>query len=500
MLALSFPKFGHPALAWLALLPLLVALGGGPGPRRRVPGAGRAFLLGLVTAAVYFGGTLYWVTAVMANFGDLSTPIAVGVNIIFVAYLALYPALFALVMAFLVRRIGAAAVLLAPAVWVATELGRARLFTGFPWVLLGYSQTPLLPIAQLASIVGVYGLSALVALVSAALAYLFIAAGSRRYVPIALTVAGVMAVGFWGGRRLHDSRLTHEGTAISVGLVQGDVPQNEKWDAARSGSVFQTYLHLSRVAASHGAQVIIWPEASTPFVFGGDPLGTRAVEDLARETHTTLLVGSDWIEQGATPRYYNAAIVVNPAGQVGGLYKKMHLVPFGEYVPLKTVFFFAAPLVQAVSNFSAGTEPTLLPLDGHPASTAICYEIVYPELVRRFVVEGSQLLTTITNDAWFGRSSAPYQHFEQASLRAVEEGRYLARAANTGISGFVDPYGRVISRSNLFEPLTMVGTVRFLTDRTIYSRIGDLFAWLCVAIAIGAFLAAWRTGIGRVPD
>jgi apolipoprotein N-acyltransferase len=172
----------------------------------------------------------------------------------------------------------------------------------------------------------------------------------------------------------------------------------------------------------------------------------------------------------------------------------MHLVPFGEYVPLKSVFFFAAPLVQAVSNFSAGTQPTVLQLDGRPASTAICYEIVYPELVRRFVREGSQLLTTITNDAWFGRSSAPYQHFEQASLRAIEEGRYLARAANTGISGFVDPYGRVIAQSRLFEPLAMVGTVRYLTEATVYSRIGDLFAWLCVAIVLAALLSAWTAG------
>ena len=154
------------------------------------------------------------------------------------------------------------------------------------------------------------------------------------------------------------------------------------------------------------------------------------------------------------------------------------------------MFFFAAPLVRAVSNFSAGDEATLLPVDGHAASTAICYEIVYPELVRRFVDEGSQLLTTITNDAWFGRSAAPYQHFEQASLRAVEEGRYLVRSANTGISGIVDPYGRVLARTTLFTPVAMVGTVRFLTDTTLYARFGDVVAYLCCAVTLAALLAA----------
>src|SRR5688500_17404428 len=166
----------------------------------------------------------------------------------------------------------------------------------------------------------------------------------------------------------------------------------------------------------------------------------------------------------------------------------MHLVPFGEYVPLKRVFFFAAPLVEAVSDFSAGESPVLLPIDGHPVSTAICYEIVYPDLVRRFVAGGSQLLTTITNDAWFGETAAPYQHFAQASMRAIENGRYLVRSANTGISGVVDPYGRVVVRSGLFEPAVLVSPVRFLTALTLYTRIGDLFGYACAAATLALLM------------
>ncbi|MGE3508899.1 MAG: apolipoprotein N-acyltransferase, partial [Vicinamibacterales bacterium] len=172
-----------------------------------------------------------------------------------------------------------------------------------------------------------------------------------------------------------------------------------------------------------------------------------------------------------------SAFLLSPDGETAAVYRKMHLVPFGEYVPLKELLFFAAPLVEAVSDFSAGEERVLLPLEGQPVSTAICYEVVYSDLVRQGVAAGSQLLTTITNDAWFGRTSAPYQHFAQASMRAIENGRYLVRAANTGISGIVDPYGRVVAQSALFEPAVIVGDARLLTERTIYTQIGDVFAY-----------------------
>jgi apolipoprotein N-acyltransferase len=168
-------------------------------------------------------------------------------------------------------------------------------------------------------------------------------------------------------------------------------------------------------------------------------------------------------------------------------------VPFGEYVPAKRIFFFVGPIVDALSDtFDAGTEPVLLPVGTHNISTAICYEVIYASLMRQFVVEGSELLTTITNDAWYGWSSAAYQHWDQAALRAIEGGRYLARAANTGVSGFVDPYGRVLAKSELFEQKLLVENVRFLQGRTIYSRIGDLVAWLSLALTAAMFLATRR--------
>ena len=194
---------------------------------------------------------------------------------------------------------------------------------------------------------------------------------------------------------------------------------------------------------------------------------------------------------------------MRPGRRDGGVYRKMHLVPFGEYVPAKKLLFFAAPLVEAVSDFSAGDEAALLPVGGHRLSTAICYEVVYPDLVRRFVAGGSEMLTTITNDAWFGPTSAPYQHFEQASMRAIEEGRYLVRSANTGISGIVDPYGRVLARSGIFEPAVLVGEARFLTTSTFYARHGDILAYASVlATALPGARDGWpdRSTRGATAD
>jgi apolipoprotein N-acyltransferase len=496
-LALSFPKYGHPAFGWIALTPLLVALVSAPSMRR-------AFTLGLLTGVVYFVGTLYWITRVMVMYGGLQTWVAVLVNAALIAYLALFPALFALMTRRLIASHGPIALIASPLVWVSTEMGRTYVFTGFPWVLLGYSQTPVLPIAQLASVFGVYGVSALVAAVSASLALVAVAPGraraghyQRRYLPVAIMVGVLFSVAAWGSIRVSRSALTRTGDPLRVGLIQGNVDQDEKTNAARAPAIFQEYLGMTRQAIRDGAQVVFWPESSTPFLFEEDTLAAEQVRTLARQARVPIVVGSDQIEwrqdhgRRVVGNYYNSAFLVRADGTTGGVYRKMHLVPFGEYVPLKKVFFFAAPLVEAVSDFAAGQDAVLLPLDGHLISTAICYEVVYPALVRQSVRGGSELLTTITNDAWFGKTSAPHQHFEQAAMRAIEEGRYLVRSANTGISGIVDPYGRVLAATEIFQPAVTVGEIRFLRGFTVYATIGDVLAYASI-VTTAALLVATR--------
>ncbi|MCX6551646.1 MAG: apolipoprotein N-acyltransferase [Acidobacteria bacterium] len=479
LLALSFPRFGYPALAWVSLTPLLIALVW-PAP----PAARRAFGLGLVTGAVYFAGTMYWTPAVLTTFGGLNTIVAIAAGALLVAYLALFPALFAVLTARVCAGLGIRGLLVAPAIWVSTELLRRWVLGGFPWVLLGYSQASVLSILQTASLAGVYGLSALVVAGSVGIAVAVRGTGRMRIAAPVVVAAVIAALAWWGGSRVRDASLLSQGEAIRVALVQGNIRQDEKWDPGQAARILDTYLDLTRSAARQGASLVVWPESSTPFLFEHDIAGNAAVRQVARELGVSLLFGSDQFEPGPPRRFFNSAFLVTPTGETAAVYRKMHLVPFGEYVPLKRLLFFIGPLVEAVSDFSPGQTAVVMPLGGHRLSAAICYEVVYPDLIAAFVAGGSQLLTTITNDAWYGHTSAPYQHFWQAVVRSVEQGRYLVRAANTGISGLVDPYGRVLAMSPIFERTVVVGDVRFLDSRTVYARTGDVFAYACALLTL----------------
>ncbi len=452
----------------------------------------------------------------MVVYGNLPTWVAIPVNASLIATLALFPALFAIVVRRLVMAFGPRAVMAAPLVWVATELGRTYVFGGFPWVLLGYSQASVLPIAQFASIFGVYGISGLVASVSSGLAVVVLADGpakaghpvrsgrhSQKYGPVAVAVMLVVIVAVWGSHRASVAEWTKAGDPVRVGLLQGNVDQGEKWNASRASSIFADYVKMTDQAIAQGAELVIWPESSTPFRLESDDQADRLaagqLRGIAAEKHVAMLIGSEQIEPGApgTPgKYYNAAFLIQADGSTGGVYRKMHLVPFGEYVPMQSLFFFAGHLVEAVSDFSPGTSIVLLPLGGHLVSTAICYEVVYPDFVRQFVRNGSELLTTITNDAWFGDSSAPYPALRAGrSMRAIEgNGRYLVLSANTGISGIVDPYGHVLTQSGLFQPAVIVGTARLLKTVTFYTRYGDVFAYAAVVATLVLLLQSrtWR--------
>jgi apolipoprotein N-acyltransferase len=478
----------------VAFVPLLVALAGWRGRPGRPggPPPRRAFALGTLAGSTYFVGTLYWTGPVLTTFGGVPAALALLAMVLLALYLALFPALAALVTAHLVARAGSTALWLVPAVWVAAEYARGTLFGGFPWVPLGASQVTTLAVAQLASVAGVYGLSALVAFVNAAVAFAILNPGRPRRRALAAAAAAVLGASAWGAWRVADGALVREGAPLRVGLVQANVAQDDKWNPSEARRIFTTHLAMSRDVVRRGAQYVIWPESSTPFPFEDDPVGGAAVRALARELGVPILVGSNQFERGAAVRAFNAAFLVDPRGETAGVYRKMHLVPFGEYVPFRRWLSFVSPLVDDFGEFAPGESLALLPVGGRPTSTAICYEVVYPSLVREAVLGGSQLLTTITNDAWYGSSSAPYQHFALASMRAIEQGRYLARAANTGISGVVDPYGRVVAASGIFEQAGLVEEVRLLEGRTVYAMIGDAAAYAAIALTFAALIAVRR--------
>ena len=490
LLALSFPKYGHPAIAFIALVPLYVALSGWNGQPGQSPGvsAGKGFRLGLITGFIHFAGTVYWTGATVQTFGGLPLPVAVFVTGLLVLYMATYVAMASAASAIFIRRFGFVGLVLSPATWVAMEYTRGFLFGGFPWIPLGNTMATLLPIVQLASLVGVYGLSAFVALVNVGFAVTALATGRTRALAIAATLILLLSASVWGGQRMAANRLT-QGAPIRVGLIQGNIAQLDKWNPARAGMIVDRYLQLTRQAIANGAEFVLWPESATPFYFQDDPGGDQ-IRSLVRQTGTPLLLGSDEVEPGTPTRFYNSAYMLDTAGTTAAVYRKIHLVPFGEYVPFQRALFFVGPLVEAVSAFTAGARVTMLPVREHMISTAICYEVTYPSQAREAVRQGSELLTTITNDAWYGTSSAPYQHFEMAAMRAVEQGRYMVRAANTGVSGIIDPYGRVLIRTSLFETAAVVGEARFVQERTRYARIGDVVPQVATVLTVLALAAA----------
>jgi apolipoprotein N-acyltransferase len=492
LLALSFPKFGGPAFAWIALVPLLIAISGWNGRPGVLSGRRplRAFSLGLIAGFVYFIGTIYWTGAVVVTFGGIPKVLGVVAAALLAAYMALYVAATAVIVNRLVSRAGASGLLLAPAAWVATEYARGVFFGGFPWVPLGNSQVTMLPVAQLASVLGVYGLSALVAMFNALPAFALLARGRAKVTAVVTAAVMLLAVAGWGTWRIRSGTLVRDGQPIRVALLQANIRQEDKWKPGQAQRIFTTYLSMTREAVARGAQFVLWPESSTPFMFEEDPVGGPILRDLAKEVRVPILFGSDQIIRGPTPLMYNAAFLVAPDGKTGAVYRKNQLVPFGEYIPLKNLLYFVSPLVESLADFAPGDGIVLLPVDGHQVSTAICYEVVYPALARDAVKRGSELLTTITNDAWYGDSSAPFQHWAMASMRSIEQGRYLARAANTGISGIIDPYGRVVEQSPILEQAAIVNEVGFLTTRTVYSMIGDAVAYVSIALSLLALLVA----------
>ena len=431
----------------------------------------------------------------VSQFGGLPAIVAWLCALALALYMSMYTALACGLIGAAVQRLGTRGLALAPFAWVAGEFARGHVLGGFPWIPLGSAVVTLVPVAQLASVLGVYGVSGFLVTLAALVAVALTTDGRLRILSAAAAVALLTGVSVWGAARVADGRLTREGTPYTVGLVQPNISQEQKWDRRLAGDIARRFDRLTREAVAGGAQAVLWPESSTPYMFDEDPVQAAAIRALVQQTGVPLLFGTDEVERGTPNRFYNSAFVLDPTGATAAVYRKIQLVPFGEFVPLKDLLFFVSPLVDAVADFKPGERVTMLPFGEHMASTAICYEVVYPHLIRRAVLEGAELLTTITNDAWYGESSAPFQHWELASMRAIEQGRYLARAANTGISGIVDPYGRAVVKTAVFEEAVVTAQVRFLQSRTVYATIGDAVALM--SLAVTALTALWLLASAR---
>lgn len=488
LLFLSFPKFGHWTVAWVALVPLFASLKG-----RDFAGA---LLLGLTSGLVFHVGLLYWVAGVVVQYGRL--PFALGFFVMFLLalYLSLYVSLFAAGVTYFDRR-QIPPVVAAPLLWVLLEYARANLLTGFPWGHLAHSQYANLPMIQIADLTGVYGISFLLVFVNAVLVDLVTRKVSRFQVVVELAVGSlfVAAVYSYGVYRLADTTARIQSTpAKGVSIVQGNIDQSVKWDPRFQEETIRTYVEYSGKAAVRNPYLIVWPETATPFFFQQIDEKHQEVLSVARNARAFLIFGSpSYRRVDHSLHYQNSAYLLSPQGEILGRYDKVHLVPYGEYVPLRPFFPFIEKLTVGIGDFLPGEGFEPLALDAAKAGILICYEAIFPEISRAYRQRGASFLVNLTNDAWFGTSSAPFQHLAITAFRAVENRLFVIRAANTGISAFIAPTGEILSRTGLFETAILDGVFRVMEIRTLYSRIGDLFVYLCAAFfLVLCTMTRWR--------
>ena len=488
LLVAAFPKWNLGFLAWVALVPLLLVL-------ERAPRVRTAFGLGYLCGAVFFGGTIYWVRLVMLEYGGLGQAAAAGVLLVFVAVLACFFGAFAALARLLLALPERYILWGLPALWVGVELLRAHLFTGFPWLLLGYALAEHLLPVQLARLGGVYLLSFVVVLFNTGILLLIRKPTRRRGMALAATFF-VLAAASLGGTLLP----TPEAPETAY-LVQAQASLAEEWTVA---SVYKLFADLEvRVLAAYARNqsrsgLVLWPEIPASFYYHEDPLLRERLHHLARLTESHHLVNVVAFADAERKEPLNSAALISPAGEFLGRYDKIHLVPFGEYVPLRNLFFFAGKLTAEVGDFVPGTRPVPLG-DRHPVAALICYEGIFPDLVRQFSAGGAELLVNLSNDSWYGDSAARHQLLLMSRLRAIENGRWLLRATNTGITAIVDPYGR-LQTFPLDQRAVFTGKFGYLGGRTPYVAFGHWFPVLAAVAALVLLVKAARLRKSRAPE
>jgi apolipoprotein N-acyltransferase len=490
--ALCFPPFDLGFVAFGALVPLLLVTG--------ESGGRRDLFVGWLTGWAASTALVWWVINTITRYGGVPWSLAVPILLLMTCTLGLFWAIFCWARGRILRRLPRwTDFLISPLLWVALEYGWARTpDISFPWSLMGYTQYLNLRILQAADLFGVWGISFLVVSANAAVASLLRSGppeGRRdgwaaRLLPAAGAAAMFLGAWVYGEGRLQE---VEKGAPFEVVVLQGNVEQEIKWDPKFRREAIDLYGSLTREAAGEGAGLVVWPETAAPFYYGLEPRYSREIQELAREVQAPILFGSPAREEGAGGvSLRNRAYLVSAAGEDVGWYDKVHLVPFGEYVPWRRLLFFVDKIVEAVGEFSPGEGPVTLAVPGARVGTLICYEVVFPDLVRRAVNDGAQILVNITNDAWFGRTAASKQHFSALAFRAVENRRPVARAANTGISGFVDSRGRILQASELFVRGHYRAVLHPSSERTLYGRVGDVFPAACAVAVLAILLGTLR--------
>jgi len=505
---LIFPLPGIYILSWVAFAPLIVALlRARPAGTLEIVGAvnlqsakpGQAFLLAYTSGILWYAGTCYWIYDTMHQYGGLTPPLAALALFLFCLYLGLYHGMFGLLLSLAAGpgRDHRRALVAAPFLWVAVELARARI-TGFPWNLLGTAQVDNISLSRITTSTGVYGISFEIMLVNVAIAAAFLVPKKNRSMLLIASLAAAAVL--QAGSLVPAPALPTDHTAL---LVQQNLPVDATW----TRDTLERTLHeiadltVKSVAFSSSAvpdskagrvDLIVWPESPAPF-YTGDPLFRRAVSETARASHAWVVtgaIGSAPASQSgrSASEVFNSAALISPSGDWTARYDKVHLVPFGEYLPFPRLFAFAGGLTKEVGEFHAGVSRSPLDAGGPRLGILICYESVFPGEVREFADQGAQVLVNLSNDGWYGDSGAYAQHLNQTRMRAVENDRWLLSATNTGVTASIDPYGRTVVRLPRKERGALIAPYALTSVTTFYTRHGDWFACLCAIISAGALL------------
>jgi apolipoprotein N-acyltransferase len=511
---LIFPNFSIYLLGWVALAPLIYAILKcreqdvmmvlADGGLFLAPAtAWQGFLLGYVSGVIWYFGSCSWIFHVMHVYGGIGTAMSVLLLVLFALYLALYHGLFGLLLALIAARrngFSLRALVFTPFLWVGVELARTYI-TGFPWDLLGTTQIDNIPLSRIATVTGVYGISFEIALVNTAVAAAFLVPYARR--KFLLTAALASAI------TLHAGKLEKPGalpTERGVTLVQANIPILESdWSLDYLEQTLSSLRELSvrpQNEKPNTPGLIIWPESPAPF-WVTDLHLRSTLANVARATDSYIVAGSIGIEHtgdpSRRPEIYNSAAVIAPTGAWTARYDKIHLVPFGEYVPFAKLFSFAGGLTRQIGTFARGRSRAPLDVGNAKAGLFICYESIFPNEVRQFANNGAEVFVNISNDGWYGEGGAPRQHLNMARMRAVENNRWLLRDTNSGITAVIDPYGRIVAEAPRNQRVALQGAFALEESTTFYTRHGDWFPVVCAIITLlGLLLRYFRPGAAAV--
>ncbi|MGX9726377.1 MAG: apolipoprotein N-acyltransferase [Candidatus Electronema sp. VV] len=512
LLALAMPGSGRCwPLLFIALIPLLWAA-------RRLSLA-QSVGMGMFSGLLYYLSLFYWISGVMERYGGLHSAAALAVLCLLAAYMAAYTAVFCAMFNRLTQRpesgagLSVTVLLTAPAVWVGLDVARSWLFTGLPWMDLGYglSSQPLL--IQTADLGGHHLITFFIVQINALLLWILeqifrrqrvVKTPKREYLLAVMVCLCLYCAGGYSTfryRELASEMAAAEQAAAAV--AQGNIEQSIKWSPAQKTTTVDRYLALTAQLFEQGQKpdLVVWPETALPFYPHRDPLMNR-VREFVHEKKIQLITGAPFftveMKEGAEKNlrpveYFNSAVLLDRSGKMVARYNKQHLVPFGEYVPLREYLWFIRPLVELLGDFTPGSSSVPLAAERIKAGMLICFESIFPDIARKATANGANLLINLTNDAWYGHTSAPHHSWAMTVMRAVENRRSLLRAANTGISGIIEPTGAVKSQSGLFHEAVLAdNNIALLTGQTFFVRIGHWFGTCCLVLTGLLLLGQWQ--------